>query len=328
MKALIIGSKERFEKYMPDLEFARRAEKIYVGLNTPLEDYPEEAFDAEYLAVDAIGRVSAELIERMPNLRVIHSEGVGYNGFDVEAAAGRGIPVCNNKGINAMAVAEQALLLMLGLLRTVVPGDAAVRRGEQIRMKERRMVEGIRELSQCSVGLIGFGDIGKALAKILIPFGSRVYYYTKTRKSPEIEEEYQVSWLPLEEIASKCDMVSIHVPANAETAGMINEAFLRRMKPDAYLINTARGEIVDNAALRKALIEGWIAGAGLDTIAPEPVSADNPLVDLPEDVKDKVLFSPHLGGITVGTFIRAHKNIWTAFEAVSKGERPANIVNL
>lgn len=327
MKALVIGSRTRFEKYMPDMEFVKKVDKIYVGMDTPLEDYPAEAFAAEFLAADAIAAVPGELIRRMPKLKLIHSEGVGYNGIDVDTASELGIPVCNNKGINASAVAEQTVLLMLGLLRTVVPGDRAVRQGKQIRMKERRMVEGITELSECRIGLIGFGDIAKALARILKPFGCEVFYYARTRKSPETEKEYQASWMPLEELVSTCDMVSIHVPVNGETAGMVNERFLKSMKPTACLINTARGEIVDNAALRKALTEGWIAGAGLDTIAPEPVLSDNPIVDLPEEVKDKVLYSPHLGGITTGTFRRAHRNIWTAFETAAVGGKPENIVN-
>lgn len=327
MKALVIGNRARFEKFMPDTEFIRSLEKIYVGLDVPVGEYPREALEAEFLAADAVARVPGELIRRMPNLKLIHSEGVGYNGFDVAAASELGIPVCNNKGINASAVAEQTVLLMLGLLRTVVPGDEAVRRGQQIQMKERRMLEGIRELSECRIGLVGFGDIGKALAGILRSFGCEVHYYTKTRKKPEVEQEYHASWLPLEELIRTCDMVSIHVPANRETEGMVNEKFLKSMKPDAYLINTARGEIVDNDALRKALIEGWIAGAGLDTLAPEPVLSDNPMVNLPEEVKDRVLYSPHLGGITTGTFRRAHRNIWTAFETVAGGGIPENRVS-
>ncbi len=327
MKALIIGNRKRYEKYMPHLDFVNQVEKIFVDLSAPLEEYPKEAFDADFLAADAIAKVPRELLAKMPNLTIIHSEGVGFNGIDVDAAAQLGIPVCNNKGINASAVAEQTVLLMLGLLRTVVPGDTAVREGRQIEMKERRMVEGITELSECQIGLVGFGDIARALARLLKPFGCPVFYCAKTRKSPALEQDYQVSYLPLEKLTAESDMVSLHIPANAETAGMVNESFLRNMKPTTCLINTSRGEIVDNLALRKALIEGWIAGAGLDTIAPEPVSSKHPLVDLPEEVREKVLYSPHLGGITSGTFRRAHTNIWTAFEKVSRGETPANIVN-
>lgn len=327
MKALIIGSRARYEKFYPATDFAESVEKVYVDLGTPVEEIVKLASDAQFLAADAIAKVPAELICRMPELKIIHSEGVAYNNIDCEAAAVKGIPVCNNKGINAAAVAEQAVFLMLGLLRTGLEGDRAVREGKQIQMKERRMVEGITELGDCMVGFIGFGDIGKATAKRLAPFGCRLSYYTPNRKTPEIESEYGVTWMTPEEMAKQCDIISLHVPVTSETTGMIDESFLSKMKPGALLINTARGEIVNNQALCRALEEGWIAGAGLDTVAPEPVTADNPLLHLSEDASKKVLFSPHLGGITTSTFKRAHKNIWKAFEDVSKGLRPANIVN-
>ena len=277
--------------------------------------------------MDAIGKVSERLIQNMPNLRIIHSEGVGYNGIDVEAASKRGIMVCNNKGINAKAVAEQTVLLMLGLLRTVIEGDRAVRSGGQIQMKERRMLEGIVELADCRVGIVGFGDIGKEVAGLLHPFGCELYYYSAHKKDSATEELYHVHYLELPELIKVCDFVSLHVPVTAATTGMVNEEFLKAMKQTAYLINTARGEIVDNAALVRALTEGWIAGAGLDTVAPEPVTRDNPLLKLPGETAGKILFSPHLGGITTSTFRRGFANIWKAFEDVSKGVRPKNIVN-
>ena len=327
MKVLIIGKKERYEKYCPDTEFARSAEKINVDLKTPVEEMLAAASDADFIAADAIAKVPAELIQKMPALKVIHSEGVAYNGIDLKAAAERGVYVCNNKGINASAVAEQTILLMLGLLRNVVPCDRDVREGRQIQTKERMMVEGITEFEDCRVGLIGFGDIAKALAVRLRPFGCEVYYHATSRKSPDLEAEYGVSWLELPELISSCDMVSIHVPVTPDTEKMVDEDFLKRMKKTAYLINTSRGELVDNEALCKALSEGWIAGAGLDTVAPEPVQPDHPLVTLPEGVREKILFSPHIAGITTNTFKKAHRNIWKAFEDAASGRRPRNVVS-
>ena len=108
---------------------------------------------------------------------------------------------------------------------------------------------------------------------------------------------------------------------------MVDEAFLARMKPTAYLIDTARGELLDDAAVRRALVEERLAGAGLDTLAPEPVPADHPLVDLPEAVRDRVVFSPHLGGITESSFRRAHLHMWRNAERVAQGLRPDDIVN-
>ena len=131
----------------------------------------------------------------------------------------------------------------------------------------------------------------------------------------------------MEELAAFCDIVSIHTAVTPQTEGMVDEAFLRRMKPTAYLINTVRGEIVDNEAMRKALIQGWIAGAGFDTIAPEPTTADNPLVALPGNCPATVIYAPHLGGITSGSFRRIYKNMWKNIERIAAGERPVNVVN-
>ncbi len=327
MKALIIGSQTRYEKYLPHSSFTDSVEKSYYPLQSPIEDIAPADLTADFMAVDAIARVPASLIHKMTNLKIIHSEGVAYNGIDCQAAREQGVYVCNNRGINADAVAEQTILLMLGLLRHVVEGDAEVRQARQIQMKERLMVSGITELGECHVGLIGFGDIAKSVARFLQPFGCQVSYYATRRKSPEIEREYHVSWMELPEMMRTCDFISIHVPVTPETTGMIDKNFLQGMRRDAYLINTARGEIVDHEALRQALAEGWIAGAGLDTLAPEPVRKDNPLLNLPVERKGRVLFSPHIAGITTQTFRRAHRNIWTAFEKVSRQERPDNIVN-
>ena len=327
MRALIIGSRERYEKFMPESEFVRQLEKVYVPRGTPDGEIPPEGLQAEFLAADAISEVSAGLIGSMPKLRLIHSEGVGYNGIDLLAAREKGVYVCNCKGVNATAVAEQAVLLMLGLLRGVVAGHAAELAGRQMQTKEKRMVEGITELGECRVGLVGFGDIGKATARLLRPFGCELFYHTKTAKSALTEAEYAARWLPLDELVETSDIVSLHVPVTEETAGMVDAAFLKKMKPTALLINTARGELVDNEALAAALTDGTIAGAGIDTLAPEPVLPDNPLLRLPPESAERVLFSPHLGGITTATFRRAHRCLWQAMETVAAGGRPENIVN-
>ncbi len=327
MKALIIGKEDRFKKYMPNKEITLNVELIFCAMGTSDEELIEKGKEAEILIVDAIATVSKNVIDHLPNLKLIHSEGVGYNGIDTQAAKEKGIFVCNNKGINAGAVAEQTILLMLGLLRDVVRGDQLVREGYQIQTKEKAMVEGITELADCKIGLIGFGDIAKETAKRLVPFECEIFYWNRARQSKEIEEEYQVTYLELDELASSCDFISLHVAVTEETTGMINKDFINKMKKTAYIINTARGELVHNESLREALIQGDIQGAGFDTVSPEPTTKDNPLVDLPIGVKEKVIYSPHIGGITTGTFVRAHKNIWNNIELIAKGERPNFIVN-
>lgn len=326
MKALLIGNRERFQKYDPHTAFSDAVEKIYVTMETAQQDIPSHALDADFIAADAIAEVPGSLIRKMPKLKLIHSEGVGYDRIDLAAAKEAGVSVCNNRGVNACAVAEQAILLMLGLLRDVTGGDRAVRQGEQFATKERMMLQGIRELGDCAVGLIGFGDIAKATATRLQVFGADVYYFSRSRKSNAEEETYRSTWMELPELLRTCDIISIHVPVTPETAGMVDDSFLRSMRRDAFLINTARGDIVDNAALCRALEEGWIAGAGLDTIAPEPVPKDHPLLNLSEQASGKLLLSPHIGGITEGVFFRAHRNLWRTFETVAGGGMPGNLI--
>ncbi|MDR1352425.1 MAG: hypothetical protein LBK05_03990 [Treponema sp.] len=327
MKILVIGNRDRYEKFAPG-ELEKRGKGIVFCKRGAADgELLAAGGDAEIILADAIAPVSRGLIEKMPGLKMVHSEGVAYDKIDLQAAAERGVFVCNNKGCNAAAVAEQAILLMLAFLRKAVAGDREVRAGRQIQMKERAMVEGIAELGGCTAGLIGFGDIAKATAARLRAFGCDILYYTPRQKPKETEEEFGVRYAALGELAALSDIVSIHASVTPETAGMINADFLGRMKPSAFVVNTARGEIVDNLALREALIAGKIAGAAFDTLYPEPTPADHPLIDLPGDCKDRVIFAPHLGGITTGSFMRAHKNIWQNVGRVERGEKPVNIVN-
>jgi phosphoglycerate dehydrogenase-like enzyme len=327
MKILVIGNRDRYEKFASGELAGREGAIVFCKRGAGDGELLDAAKDADIILADAIAPVSANLIEKMPNLKMIHSEGVAYDKIDTETARKRGIFVCNNKGCNAAAVAEQAILLMLAFLRRAIAGDREVRAGHQIQMKERSMVEGITELGGCTVGLIGFGDIARATAVRLKAFGCRICYYTPRQKPKETEDEFGVRYAALEELAGLSDIVSIHAAVTPETTGMINAEFLARMKPAAFVVNTARGEIVDNLALRDALITGKIAGAAFDTLYPEPTPKDHPLVDLPDDCKDRVIYAPHLGGITTGSFMRAHKNIWQNVARVERGERPANIVN-
>ena len=327
MKVLILGPKARYEAYMPEFVAQLPFETAYCSLDQSPRQAARENADAQILFTDPIVDVTGELMDLMPGLKLIQSEGVAYNRVDLEAARARNIFVCNNKGCNAGAVAEQTVLLILMLLRHALEGDEAVRAGRQMEMKERCMVEGITELSACKVGLVGFGDIARAAAERLVPFGCELYYYTKHRRLPEEEKKYHVTYLPLEELAEKSDIVSLHCAVTEETRNLVDAALLRRMKPTAYLINTARGDLVDNEALRQALLGGRIAGAGLDTLSPEPVPAGHPLTALPPEVHRKVVLAPHLGGITEASFRRAHAHMWRNVEHLAAGERPDNIVN-
>ena len=168
MKILILGAQARYERYMPHLPFIRQQELVFMDKESSEAQILAAAADADILFVDAITPVSGTLMAQMPGLKLVHSEGVAYDKIDLAAARARGIDVCNNRGCNAGAVAEQAVLLMLMLLRQELEGDRAVREGRQMEMKERCMREGLRELSECRVGLIGFGDIAKADRKSVV----------------------------------------------------------------------------------------------------------------------------------------------------------------
>ena len=327
MKICILGAQARYEWYLPQLPFIRQQELVFLDRTASESEILAAASDADMLFVDAITPISAALIGQMPKLKLIHSEGVAYDKIDLAAAAKQRIYVCNNKGCNAGAVAEQAIMLMLMLLRRGRTGDRAVREGRQIEMKERCMAEGLTELSTCRVGLVGFGDIARATAERLVPFGCDVFYNSKHRRDRDVEARYGVTYLTLEELAATCDVVSLHCAVTDETRGMVNKNFLTHMKNTAYLVNTARGELVDNDALGQALMEETIAGAGLDTLSPEPVAADHPLVTLPAPACDRLVFSPHLGGVTEAAVHRCHLHMWRNAERVCSGHRPDDIVN-
>ncbi len=171
MKAAIIGDPKRSAKYAPDWPIVKETDKVFFDLDAPVEEIVEKAGDADVLLADAIAKVPGELIKRLPGLKLIHSEGVAYNGIDTETAKKCGVPVCNCKGMNAGAVAEQAILLMLGLLRDVVGGNEAEKAGRQLAVKQAMMVSGITDLADCKVGLVGFGDI--AVATACMPLAAR-----------------------------------------------------------------------------------------------------------------------------------------------------------
>lgn len=329
MKLLVIGKEERVRRNTRNPDFLKKYEIVYAASGTPEEELLRIGGDADFLLADAISPVTAGLIARMPNLKLIHSEGVAFDRIDIGAAAERRIYVCNCKGMNAGAVAEQAVLLMLGLLRDVCNGDAAMRKGLQIQVKESYMVSGsLAELGECTVGLLGFGDIAKATAKLLGAFGARVIYWSRRQAPPETEEAYGVSFCSLDQLLAESDIVSLHMPVTEETRGMADAAFFAKMKPGAYLVNTARGELVDGQALLAAIRSGRLAGAGLDTVAGEPVRADNPIFGAEEAVEKKILYSCHLGGITGASFKRGYDMIWSDIEKAAAGGRPDHVVNL
>jgi glyoxylate reductase len=226
--------------------------------------------------------VDAELIGAAPRLRAISNLAVGVDNVDLEAAAARGIQVGNTPGVLTDTTADLAVALMLGISRRLAEGDAYVRRGEW-RTWEPGLLLG-HDLHGATVGVVGFGRIGQAVARRLEGFGCEILHTSRR------------GGVPLEELLDRSDFVSVHTPLTAETRGLIGDEALARMKPTAYLVNTARGPIVDSEALVRALRDGRIAGAALDVTDPEPLPAGDPLLDAPN-----LLVLPHLGSATYAT---------------------------
>ncbi len=326
MKVLHIGRKENMERNTVKTDFTASVQVVSLPMGLSAEQYREACPDAEVIVADAIAPVPGELIRGLPHLQMIHSEGVAYNQIDIEAARACGVCACNCAGMNASAVAEQTVLLMMGLLKDVIAGDRAVRAGQQIRKKEGYMTRGdLKELRDCRVGLIGFGDIGKCTAKLLAAYGAHTFYYKRTPLSAQEEREYSVMYLAQDELLASCDIVSLHLPVTPQTEHMCDAAFFEKMKPGAYFVNTSRGELVDDEALIEALRSGRVAMAGLDTLDHEPVAQDHVLVRQPEEIADRILFSPHIGGITASSFRRGYAMIWENIERIAKGECPKNV---
>lgn len=326
-KILVLANRENYVPNPLGNTYLDTDDMVFAGPTATAEQALAAAPDADILFVDSVASVPRALIDGLPNLKLVNTEGVGFNGVDCEAAAARGIPVCNNAGGNAHAVAEQALLLMLGLLRHVLAWDTAVRDGRQFQAKAEGFANGITDLADCTVGIIGLGNSGQALAKRLHAFGTRVLYTSHHRKSPALEQELHVEWYELPDLLGACDIVSLHTAVTEDTADMVDAAFLSQMKDGAYLINTARGDLVVNDDLAAALKSGKLAGAGLDTIAPEPVTSDNVLLNLEPTVAARILFSPHVAGITTGSRCRMQNHMWDNLARVARGERPTCIVN-
>ncbi|MEN3184124.1 MAG: glyoxylate reductase [Atribacterota bacterium] len=254
-----------------------------------------------------------------PSLRVIANYAVGYNNIDVEEATRRGIMVTNTPGVLTETTADLAWALMMSIARRIVEADKFVRAGK-FRGWEPMLFLGT-DVYGATLGLLGFGRIGQAMARRAKGFNMRVLYYDLVRAPFHVERELQVEFRPLPELLQEADFVSIHVPLTKDTYHLIGERELRMMKKEAYLINTARGPVVDEKALVRALKEGWIRGAALDVFENEP-EVEPELLEL-----DNVVLAPHIGSASYATrtkmAIMAAENLVRAL----RGEIPPNLVN-
>ena len=249
------------------------------------DDLRERAREAEGLLTLVTDPVDDELLAACPRLRAVANMAVGVDNIDVEAAAARGIAVGNTPDVLTDATADLAFALLLAAARRLPQGAAQVRAGEWRTWEPARDLGA--DLAGATLGIVGWGRIGQAVARRAEGFGMEIVHSSRS------------SGVPLDELLARANFVSLHAPLTPDTRHLIDAAALARMQPSAYLVNTARGGMVDQRALREALHAGVIAGAALDVTEPEPLPADDPLLDAPN-----LLVVPHVGSATVRTRAR------------------------
>ncbi len=232
-------------------------------------------------------RVDGELLDRLPALKVISNHGVGVDHVVLADAASRGIPVGNTPGCLDASTADMTIALLLATARNVVRGDRFAR-GPEFTVFDPSILIG-REVTGARLGIVGMGRIGRQVAKRAAAFDMEIVYHNRNRDE-DAERELGVRYVSFDELLERSEYVVLNCPLTPETTGLIGAAELARMRPDAVLVNTARGAVVDTAALTDALRENRIAGAGLDVTEPEPLPRDHPLLSL-----ENVVVAPHLG---------------------------------
>jgi len=284
--------------------------------------YPNDLPDSEKIALvqDADflilfpGHLSETVLRAAKRVKLIQLVSVGFDKMDLPLCRALSIPVANNGGANAIDVAEHTIGLILGFYRRLVEMDANVRQKRWSAIDSGTTTYTIRGKT---VGIVGLGQIGQRVARLLRAFEATVIYADAYPPTPTIEQELGIRRVPLDELLQQADIVTVHVPLNAETKGLIGTRELARMKPTALLVNTCRGPVVDEAALTATLEARRILGAALDVLEKEPPDPNNPLLQL-----DNVLLTPHTAGVTYDTWPRRGEFIFANLQRVWEGQPP------
>jgi len=300
----------------PAVELLREEFEVDVLLGLGNQELLERIGEYDGLIVRSATRVTAEVIERAENLKAVGRAGIGVDNIDIEAATKHGILVANAPESNTVAAAEHTLALMLAAARRIPAADSSLRGGEW----NRSAFKGV-EVAEKTLGLVGLGHVGTIVARGAVGMGMRVLAY-----DPYVSEDRMRSMNldraeNLDEIFESSDFVSLHVPRTPQTAGMVDAGALEKMKPTAYLINVARGGIVDETALYNALKEGTIAGAALDVFEEEPTT-QSPIFSLPN-----VVVTPHLGASTAEAQDRAGVTAAEQVATALRGAVPMHAIN-
>ncbi|MEC7301616.1 MAG: 2-hydroxyacid dehydrogenase [Pseudomonadota bacterium] len=281
------------------------------------QEYKDALKDSSYLVGFVDSLVDDELFETGPNLKLIQLLSAGYDRADIEAARKAGVPIANNGGANSVAVSEHAVLLMLAVSRQLVRQHTSVAAGNWRGNETPR----VHELRNKTLGIVGLGTIGKKTARLAAAFGMNIIYYDIARLAEHEEDAIGVRFRLLKELLRESDLISLHTPLNDTTRHLIDAEELSLMKESAILVNTARGPVINEAALYDALVEGKILAAGLDVFDQEPPQPNNPLFKL-----DNVILSAHLAGPTFESNIARVRNAFDNVQRVARGEKPLWVI--
>ena len=292
-------------------------ETAATSVKASLEEKLAITHDADFLILYG-GDLPEALLKGSPKLRHVQLLSAGYDRIDLQLTSSLGIPVSNNGGANSWAVAEATVAMILALLQRLIDADRFMRQG-----RWRGDIQGYDtyELAGKTVGIVGLGNIGKKVARRLHPFETKLVYADEVRDEA-LEAELAMTRLPLRELLPAVDILTLHVPLLASTKGMLGATELALMKPSAVLINTSRGDVVDEGALIAALQSGALRGAGLDVFDKEPLPDDSPLMGMPN-----VVLSAHLAGTTYDTFFRRAEFAFENIKGIWEGAAPMAVVS-
>lgn len=283
-----------------------------VTLATDEEPARLEALAGADAVIVAASKFTRERIGAAKKLKFVHHQGVGYHDtIDLSALAETGVPLAITPGGTAAGVSEHAIMMMLAVTRRLTFMDSELRQGRWHVNSHRHVTY---QLAGKTIGIIGFGRIGTAVADRLKPFGVNVIYHDILDFPPERDRQHGATRRPFEALLSESDIVTVHIPLTARNRGFIGAKELRRMKPTAFLVNTARGGIVDEEALAEALDKGTILGAALDVFETEPARKDHPLYRFPN-----VVLTPHIAAGTRDAFEAKMAHIFKNLDAFFNG---------
>lgn len=280
----------------------------------------EKAKNVDALATLLSDKIDAEVFDVAPKLKIVAQMAVGFDNINLQEATKRGIYVTNTPEVLTDTTADFAWALLMAIARRVVEADKYVRTGKWKVGWHPDMMQG-RDVYNATIGIVGAGRIGYAVAKRATGFGMKILFYDVIPR-PEIEKDFGAKKVDLNTLFKESDYISVHVPLMKETYHLVNEEKLKLMKKTAYLINNSRGPVVDEKALYQALKERRIAGAGLDVFEQEPTPLDNPLLKF-----DNVVVAPHISSASYETRSKMAEMVADNLVSFFEGRKPPNLIN-